>query len=308
MTSQWKSAILLTLAWFVIDGAPWAGPVLAADERVPAKVAEKEFEKASKEALELLRRDAAKLRPDWVAVATANADRWSFTLIYTRGKGLAHPNLSKTNPAARHALPPLTDLVLPRNGSVELNVTSNDGIHALEVPGLGIKANALPGRIERIVIDTAKPGVFPSTCPEPCTAKAKGMAFAVHVVDTDTFRYWLVAREARAADLRQPPEGDEFSGATCGVGNLGFSIRDTTKSISVNGGDGPHFTFRRGMKIGSGKFSNIHSIEIEANIVIIRLNDTFADDPIIRRFEFRNLPEHCVRDIDAVVKMLHLPK
>jgi hypothetical protein len=101
---------------------------------------------------------------------------------------------------------------------------------------------------------------------------------------------------------------DDFSGATCGIGSLGFSIRDATKSISVNGGEGPHFTFKRGMTIGSGKFSSIHSIVAEGDKVVIRLGDSFTADPAIRRFEFRNVPERCVRELDAVLKLLDLPK
>jgi heme/copper-type cytochrome/quinol oxidase subunit 2 len=176
---------------------------LAADPQGRDKAIEKEFEKASRDALELLRRDADKARPDWVVVATANAGRWDFTLIYTRGKGLAHPSANKNNPAEGTAIPPLTDLVLPRNGSVELNVTSNDGIQALEVPGLGITANALPGRIERALIDTTKPGVFSSTCAEPCSAQAKNSTLTIHIVDSVTFLHWKVAREAASTNTQK---------------------------------------------------------------------------------------------------------
>jgi hypothetical protein len=101
---------------------------------------------------------------------------------------------------------------------------------------------------------------------------------------------------------------DDFSGAACGVGGLDFSIRDATKSISVSGGEGPHFTFKRGMTIGSGRISDIRSIAAEGDKVVIQLNDAFTEDLAIRHFEFRNVPEHCVREIKAVLKLLALPR
>ena len=101
--------------------------------------------------------------------------------------------------------------------------------------------------------------------------------------------------------------GDNFSGATCGTGSHHFSIRDATKSISVNGGEGAHFTFKRGMIIGSGNFSSIHSIMAEGDRVVVRLDDAFTERPAIRRFEFRNVPEQCVRDVNTVLKRLDLP-
>jgi heme/copper-type cytochrome/quinol oxidase subunit 2 len=307
MTPQRKIVTLLTLAISLAAGGAMAGrPAAAADPQEQGKAIKKDFDKASKESLDLLRRDAAKARPDWMVVATARASGWDFTVLYAKGKGHAQPS-DAVKASSSNALP-LTDLVLPQNTSVGLHVTSNDDIQPFVVPGLNLKTEALPGRIQVVPIDTATMGAFPSTCTDACLAGGKGRAFTIHVVDSVTFHRWRIAKDVRAAELRPPVEVDEFSGATCAVGNRQFSIRDVTKSISVSGGDRAHFTFKYGTKIGSGKLSNIYSIGFEGTKVIVRLNDTFTEDPIIRRFEFRSLPEQCVHDIDVVTKSLHLSK
>jgi heme/copper-type cytochrome/quinol oxidase subunit 2 len=199
MVRQRKIAILLTLAgWFVIGGGPSVRPAAAADPQDRSKAIEKSFEKASKESLDLLRRDAAKTRPDWMVVATAHTSGWHFTVLYAKGKGLAQP-IDATKASSLNALP-LTDLVLPQNASVGLHVTSNDDIQPFVVPGLGIKTEALPGRMQLLPIDTTQLGAFPSNCLDSCNAMAKGAPFTIHVVDSVTFHRWRIARDAATSE------------------------------------------------------------------------------------------------------------
>jgi heme/copper-type cytochrome/quinol oxidase subunit 2 len=196
--SRQKCAIHLALACWLICCVTIPGRAAAADPQKQSKAIEKDFEKASKESLDLLRRDAAKARPDWMVVATANAGRWDFTVLYAKGKGLAQPSDS-TRASASNALP-LTDLVLPQNASVGLHVTSNDDIRPFAVPGLGIKTEALPGRMQLVAIDTAKLGTFPVNCADPCSPQAQSMAFTIHVVDIVTFHRWRIARDAASGE------------------------------------------------------------------------------------------------------------
>ena len=81
-------------------------------------------------------------------------------------------------------------------------MTSNDDIHPFVVPGLGIKAEALPGRIEQVAIDTTKLGVYAAACAAPCEPQNKAMNFTVHIVDMVTFKYWLAAKYAADAAQR----------------------------------------------------------------------------------------------------------
>jgi heme/copper-type cytochrome/quinol oxidase subunit 2 len=158
----------------------------------------RDLEKASKEALELLQRRAAQPRADWLVIATAVEKGWEFKIMSTRkALALAHPR----DPIPG-SLPPLDALVLQHLASAEVNLTSNTDMHAFVVPGLGIDRTAIPGRLDRVAVDTAKLGVFASKCSEPCTAEAKAMTFTIHIVDGLTFYEWMAAREA--AGVKSP--------------------------------------------------------------------------------------------------------
>jgi heme/copper-type cytochrome/quinol oxidase subunit 2 len=207
MARQSKIAISLTLAvWLAVGGVTAVRPASAADPQERTKA----IERASKDSLDLLRRDAAqgaaKTRPDWMVVATARANGWDFAVTYVKGKGLAQP--SDTNKfSAANALP-LTDLVLPQNASVGLYAMSNDDLRSFVVPGLNIKAEAIPGRMQLVLIDTGKLGAYPSACPSncerPCGAQATDAPFTIHVVDILTFHRWRIAREVASVKPIQP--------------------------------------------------------------------------------------------------------
>jgi heme/copper-type cytochrome/quinol oxidase subunit 2 len=189
-------ATLLALAGCLMVSVMTPSPkVLAAQPETGGRAIVHENEKAHREALELLQRYAARKRPDWMVVATAGASGWEFTILSTRkALALANPREDASAP-----LPPLDALVLPHRATVEANLTSNTDIHPFVVPGLGIDRTALPGRLERVAIDTAKLGVFASTCPDPCNAAAKAMSFTVHIVDFVMYLRWMDAREAASA-------------------------------------------------------------------------------------------------------------
>ena len=59
-------------------------------------------------------------------------------------------------------------LVLPVNFNIRLNVTSADVLHAFAVPSLGIKIDAVPGRLNAVYFNIFKPGKFYGQCSELC--------------------------------------------------------------------------------------------------------------------------------------------
>ncbi|MEQ1649405.1 MAG: hypothetical protein ABL898_12525 [Hyphomicrobiaceae bacterium] len=203
MKTQRKTAILLTLACCLIGAVlTLTGTAIA---QAPSKTDTRSMtvvDAAYQQALDLLRRDAAKTRPDWMVTATAKTGRWDFSVVYTKGKGLLLPVLNSSNSNATPPVPPLTDLVLPQNASVGIYVTSSDDIRPFEVPGLGIKTDALPDRIEQVAINTAKLGVYPATCVSHCGPQEKSMTFNVHIVDMVTFKYWLATSYAASSGGR----------------------------------------------------------------------------------------------------------
>ncbi len=203
MTWQSKIAILLTLSGVLAGGLTTVVPASAADPDARAKANERDFDTASKEARDLLQRDAAQRRADWAIIATAGAAKWDFKVMNMVGTSFAVPKPGASVPGRLVLLPPLSDIVVPQGQRVTVDITSTSDIHAFVVPALAINKSAVPGRIERIELDTTKSGYFPSACADPCNAEAKSMEFGIHVVDLEVFRHWYANKQAETPQPAQ---------------------------------------------------------------------------------------------------------
>nr|YP_009745471.1 cytochrome c oxidase subunit II [Tetraonchus monenteron]QIH29917.1 cytochrome c oxidase subunit 2 [Tetraonchus monenteron] len=64
-----------------------------------------------------------------------------------------------------------------------LLITSSDVIHSFSVPDLGIKMDAIPGRINQVVCVPERVGVFVGYCSELCGAGHSYMPIVVEVVN-----------------------------------------------------------------------------------------------------------------------------
>ena len=88
-----------------------------------------------------------------------------------------------------------TDLVLPIDRPVELNLKANDVLHSFWVPDMGQKQDAVPGIETRLVITPNKLGEYPIVCTELCGLGHSTMRSEVRVVSLARYRGWL--REQR---------------------------------------------------------------------------------------------------------------
>lgn len=61
-----------------------------------------------------------------------------------------------------------SSLVVPSQITSRLLITSSDVIHSFSVPGLGLKVDAVPGRLNQIYTIPIKVGVFYGQCSEIC--------------------------------------------------------------------------------------------------------------------------------------------
>lgn len=59
-------------------------------------------------------------------------------------------------------------IALPLDSEVHLMVTSNDVLHSAGSTALGFKADAVPGRVNEVIIHPTAPGVYWGTCYELC--------------------------------------------------------------------------------------------------------------------------------------------
>lgn len=82
-------------------------------------------------------------------------------------------------------------LILPINKNIRIITTSTDVIHAWTLPSLGLKMDAVPGRLNQIFTKIERPGIFYGQCSEICGANHRFMPIVIEAVNQTNFHSWL---------------------------------------------------------------------------------------------------------------------
>nr|YP_009744754.1 cytochrome c oxidase subunit II [Phyllodiaptomus tunguidus]QIG86764.1 cytochrome c oxidase subunit II [Phyllodiaptomus tunguidus]UDF84352.1 cytochrome c oxidase subunit II [Phyllodiaptomus tunguidus]UDF84365.1 cytochrome c oxidase subunit II [Phyllodiaptomus tunguidus]UDF84378.1 cytochrome c oxidase subunit II [Phyllodiaptomus tunguidus]UDF84391.1 cytochrome c oxidase subunit II [Phyllodiaptomus tunguidus] len=81
--------------------------------------------------------------------------------------------------------------VLPFNTHVRVLISSADVLHAWTVPSLGVKADAVPGRINQVKFISQRPGIFYGQCSEICGANHSFMPIVLESISGEAFINWI---------------------------------------------------------------------------------------------------------------------
>uniref|UniRef100_UPI0030FF1E96 cytochrome c oxidase subunit II n=1 Tax=Dermatolepis inermis TaxID=246620 RepID=UPI0030FF1E96 len=81
-------------------------------------------------------------------------------------------------------------MVVPVDSPVRVLVSAEDVLHSWAVPALGVKMDAVPGRLNQTAFVTSRPGVFYGQCSEICGANHSFMPIVVEVVPLEHFENW----------------------------------------------------------------------------------------------------------------------
>lgn len=81
--------------------------------------------------------------------------------------------------------------VLPIQTEIRILVTAADVIHSWTVPRLGVKVDAIPGRLNQLGLYISRPGVYYGQCSEICGANHSFIPIAIETVDFTTFTKWI---------------------------------------------------------------------------------------------------------------------
>nr|YP_011010266.1 cytochrome c oxidase subunit 2 [Ventidius distanti]WPW46868.1 cytochrome c oxidase subunit 2 [Ventidius distanti]WPW46881.1 cytochrome c oxidase subunit 2 [Ventidius distanti] len=82
-------------------------------------------------------------------------------------------------------------IVLPMNNQIRIIVTASDVLHSWTIPSLGIKIDAIPGRLNQGFMFINRPGIMYGQCSEICGANHSFMPISVESVTTKKFIEWL---------------------------------------------------------------------------------------------------------------------
>lgn len=90
-------------------------------------------------------------------------------------------------------------VVLPVDTDVRVLTTATDVIHSWAVPALGIKLDAIPGKVNETWVRIERPGIYYGQCSELCGAYHGFMPVMIEAVSKEEFDAWVEqAREQYA--------------------------------------------------------------------------------------------------------------
>jgi len=85
-------------------------------------------------------------------------------------------------------------IVVPIGITVRILVTSQDVLHSFAVPSLGIKKDAIPGRLNETWLRIAKEGDYYGQCSELCGTKHGFMPIHVKAVSQQDYETWVQSK------------------------------------------------------------------------------------------------------------------
>ena len=84
-----------------------------------------------------------------------------------------------------------TRVVVPVGKVIRVQMTSTDVLHSWAVPSLGVKKDAVPGRLNELWFEADREGIFYGQCSELCGTNHGFMPIEVHAVSEEEFLAWV---------------------------------------------------------------------------------------------------------------------
>lgn len=154
-------------------------------------------------------------------------------------------------------VPLANELVLPAGRPVRLALASEDVIHALWIPALGVKLDLVPGRLQHLLLRIDRPGRWSAPCAEFCGEAHAGMVLQVRALPPREFGAWLEnqRRDARAPATAQQQAGRaQFLALRCDACHTVRGVAQATLAPPDGGPDLTHLASRP--RLGAGTLAN----------------------------------------------------
>jgi cytochrome c oxidase subunit 2 len=82
-------------------------------------------------------------------------------------------------------------VVLPTGLEIRILITAADVIHSWAIPSLGVKVDAIPGRLNQIGFTILLPGIYFGQCSEICGANHTFIPIAIEAINSPEFIKWV---------------------------------------------------------------------------------------------------------------------
>nr|YP_010583758.1 cytochrome c oxidase subunit II [Bathypolypus sponsalis]UXN83954.1 cytochrome c oxidase subunit II [Bathypolypus sponsalis] len=83
-------------------------------------------------------------------------------------------------------------LTMPMKTNTRMIISSTDVIHSWAIPSMGMKVDAIPGRLNQLNMYSNRPGLFYGQCSEICGANHSFMPITLEIINMQTFNNWLL--------------------------------------------------------------------------------------------------------------------
>jgi len=91
-------------------------------------------------------------------------------------------------------------MIIPARTLIRIIVTADDVLHSWAVPSLGVKMDAVPGRLNSLSLFVKRQGIFYGQCSELCGVQHGFMPICIKAVDTTDFLAWLHLQDKQIKD------------------------------------------------------------------------------------------------------------
>nr|CAL37011.1 cytochrome oxidase subunit 2 [Gerrhopilus mirus] len=82
-------------------------------------------------------------------------------------------------------------VMIPTQIQTRMLISSEDVLHSWAVPSLGIKADAIPGRLNQVLLFPSRNGLFFGQCSEICGVNHSFMPIVIESVPINMFEKWF---------------------------------------------------------------------------------------------------------------------
>nr|YP_009183447.1 cytochrome c oxidase subunit II [Dermacentor nuttalli]ALM88057.1 cytochrome c oxidase subunit II [Dermacentor nuttalli] len=83
------------------------------------------------------------------------------------------------------------NLVIPMNTNIKFLISSTDVIHSWTIPSLGLKMDAIPGRLNQCFSSSNRPGMYFGQCSEICGANHSFMPISMEITSMKNFMNFI---------------------------------------------------------------------------------------------------------------------
>lgn len=135
--------------------------------------------------------------------------QWYWSFEYPDHENVAIDSFMKMDEDLEEGEPRLlavdTPIVLPVDTNIRVIVTATDVIHSFAMPALGLKTDAVPGRLNETWVRIEAPGTYYGQCSELCGVNHAFMPATIRAVPREEFDAWMA--ETQAAMGIEPGDG-----------------------------------------------------------------------------------------------------